>query len=148
MAGPMNRRLIRLVSASHSFLYRATGGRVGARMRGAPILLLTTTGRTSGKVRTTPLMYLANDGRYVIVASNGGSDRHPGWWLNLRRDPRATIRIGAKAHKVRARQADAEEKARLWPLLTAMYGEYDRYQQTTSRDIPVVVLQPDRDAEA
>jgi deazaflavin-dependent oxidoreductase (nitroreductase family) len=144
----MNRRLIRLVSASHSFLYRATGGSVGARMRGAPILLLTTTGRTSGKARTTPIMYLADGGRYVIVASNGGSDRHPGWWLNLRRDSRATVRIGAKAHNVRARQAEAEEKARLWPLLTAMYGEYDRYQQATSRDIPVVVLQPGRDAEA
>ncbi len=148
MADPMNRRLRRLFSVAHGFLYRATGGRIGARMRGAPILLLTTTGRTSGKARTTPLLYLADGGQYVIVASNSGSDRHPGWWLNLRRDPRATVRIGPKAHKVRAMRADAEEKARLWPLLTATYAFIARYQQATSRDIPVVVLRPDRDAEA
>ena len=138
----MNRAVIRMFSAAHALTYRLGGGRVGRRIAGGPVLLLTTTGRKSGKRRTAPLLYLEDGENIVIVASNGGNDQHPRWWLNLKQDPEARVQIGSASKRVRAERADEQEWARLWPLLLEMYGSYQEYQDTTQRKIPVVILRP------
>jgi F420H(2)-dependent quinone reductase len=126
----------------HASVFRATGGRIGGRMVGSPILLLVTTGRKSGLQRTTVLLYLQDVGRHVIVASNGGTAKHPAWLLNLRADPEATIEVGARKTRVRATEARGERKVRLWQRLIRMYPSYEDYQKRTDREIPVVVLDP------
>ena len=126
----------------HASVFRATGGRVGGRMVGSPVLLLVTTGRKSGQRRTTVLLYLEDAGRYVIVASNGGTATHPMWWLNLQADPEATVEVGGRKTHVRAMEARGEEKARLWQRLIRMYPSYENYQKRTDREIPVVILEP------
>ena len=128
----------------HTWLYRATGGRIGHRAGHLSNLLLTTTGRKSGTPRTVPLTYMADGERWVLVASNGGADRDPAWWRNLERNPRATIQVGARTVPVLAHRADAAERARLWPHLKAMNAFYAAYEQITAREIPVVILQPAR----
>jgi deazaflavin-dependent oxidoreductase (nitroreductase family) len=123
------------------WLYRRTGGSVGGKMRGAPVLLLTTTGRRTGRTWTTPVMYRNDEDRLVIVASNGGADRHPAWWLNLRANPRATVQIGKESFPVTATETTAEERERLWPLVVETYGGYADYEKKTVRRIPVVLLE-------
>ncbi|MEJ7842438.1 MAG: nitroreductase family deazaflavin-dependent oxidoreductase [Rubrobacter sp.] len=126
----------------HASLFRATGGKVGGRLVGSPVLLLVTTGRKSGLQRTTPLLYLDDGDRHVIVASNGGAAKHPVWWLNLRANPEATVEIGGRKTRVRATEAQGEERARLWRRLVLMYGPYESYQKKTDREIPVILLEP------
>lgn len=137
----MPQMLLRLVGKLHVGLYRLTNGRVGGSMRGAPILLLTTTGRRTGKRRTTPLLYLRDGNDAVVVASAGGNDRAPAWSVNLRHEPRTTVRIRGETTAMTSRVATPDEKARLWPLLAAMYPPYDSYQKRTERQIPVIILQ-------
>ncbi len=127
------------IHASH---VRATDGRVGGRMVGSSVLLLVTSGRKTGRRRTTPLLYLEDGGRYVIVASNGGAAKQPVWWLNLQAHPEATVEVGGRKVVVRATEARAEEKARLWEELVRMYPSYEAYQNKTDREIPVVLLEP------
>lgn len=122
------------------WLYRRSGGKIGGRMAGAPVLLLTTSGRKSGRPWTVPLMYQADGDRWVIIASNGGRPRHPAWWLNLRARPDASVQIGRQVHPVTAVETAGEERARLWRRMADMYQGYDAYARKTSRKIPVVVL--------
>jgi len=129
-----------VVTRVHSVLYRSSNGVIGGRIVNSPVLLLTTTGRRTGKQRTVPLLYLMDGHNVVLVASNGGAVRHPTWWLNLQTTPEAWIQIKDIRRRVRAERASAAEKQRLWPRLTAMYQGYERYQQITDRDIPVVIL--------
>ena len=129
------------VASAHTLLYRATGGLIGGRVLNSPVLLLTTTGRKTGKKRTVPLLYLADKETVVLVASNGGAVKDPTWWLNLKSNPEAEVQINGRRRRVRARQASAEEKRRLWPRLTQMYPGYQKYQDKTDRDIPLVILQ-------
>jgi deazaflavin-dependent oxidoreductase (nitroreductase family) len=137
----VSKRVLKLVSRLHVFLYRASGGRIGGQLRKTlPVLLLTTSGRKTGKQRTTPLLYVEDGDRYVIVASVGGAPKHPAWYLNLREKPHATIEIGRRKIAVIAETASPEERARLWALATEMYPTYDAYQAKTSREIPLVIL--------
>jgi F420H(2)-dependent quinone reductase len=99
-------------------------------------------GRKSGKQRTTPLLYIADGDDVVIVASKGGSHKHPAWWLNLREMDETQIQVGAERRRVSVRQATPEEKDRLWPRLVDVWSDYDRYQQRTEREIPLAVLSP------
>ncbi|MGI8973392.1 MAG: nitroreductase family deazaflavin-dependent oxidoreductase [Gaiella sp.] len=138
----LRRWAIRALSKTHLVLYRATRGRVLGSAVGMPVLLLTTTGRRSGTARTTPLTFLRDGSDLVVVASNGGADRAPAWSLNLQHNPRATVQIGAHALRITARQASAGERKRLWPVITAAYSGYARYQKRTTRHIPVVLLTP------
>lgn len=124
----------------HSLLYRSSNGVIGGRIAGSPVLLLTTTGRRSGKQRTVPLLYLMDGPNVVLVASNGGAVSHPTWFLNVQTTSEAWIQIKGIRRRVKAEQASAAEKHRLWPRLTAMYPGYHRYQEMTDRDIPVVIL--------
>jgi deazaflavin-dependent oxidoreductase (nitroreductase family) len=135
------RHAFRLFAALHRRAYRATGGRLGGRILGAPVLLLTTTGRRSGRRRTTPLLYLEDRTALVVVASNGGAPTHPAWYLNLEADPDVEVQVGHEHRALRARTADAVERARLWPRAVALYGPYEEYQEKTEREIPVVLLE-------
>lgn len=130
----------RAATKLHSFVYRATNGRVGGRIVGGPVLLLTTTGRKSGRERTVPLLYLEDGEDMVIVGSNGGTATHPAWWLNLTTYPEATVEVGGRKVRVRAEEASSREKERLWPRLVKMYRGYEGYRRRTDREIPVVIL--------
>jgi len=108
-----------------------------------PVLLLTTTGRRSGKARTTPLTFFRDGTDLVVIASNGGADRPPDWSLNLQETPRAVVRIGTDELVVTARPASGQQRERLWVVITATYAGYARYQERTTRPIPVVLLTPE-----
>jgi F420H(2)-dependent quinone reductase len=123
------------------FLYEKTDGRIGSRLAGIDLLLLRTVGRTSGAVRTVELLYVPDGPNLVIVGSRGGSDRAPGWVLNLRAHPEAEVQVGRQRRKVRARFATGPERARLWRRVNEK-GPYDAYQAKTARPIPIVVLEP------
>ena len=127
---------------AHVALYRASGGRVGGSYRGAPVLLLHHVGRKSGRERINALIYLRNGADLVIVASKGGSHKHPMWWLNLREMPETTVQVGGETQRVAVRQMSSEEKARVWPRLVEIYPPYADYQARSSRDIPVIGLSP------
>lgn len=132
----------RAATRLHSFVYRATGGRVGGWLAACPVLLLTTTGRKTGKKRVSPLLYLEDGENLVVVASNGGAPKHPAWWLNLEANPEAMVEIGRRKLRVYAKRASPEEKERLWPRLVAMYPDYESYRRRTEREILVVFLHP------
>jgi deazaflavin-dependent oxidoreductase (nitroreductase family) len=135
-------RGFRILGSIHRALYRATGGKVGGRMGKAPVLLLTTTGRKTGKPRTTPLLYARVDDGYVVIASKGGAERDPLWFRNLQATPGAEVQLGRKKQAVQARTTEGEERERSWRALTDLYGGYDDYAKKTSREIPVVLLEP------
>jgi len=129
----------------HTFVYRASGGLIGHRFRGSPpMLLLDHLGARSAVRRTTPLVYLRDGENVVLIASKGGYPRHPAWFHNLRAHPDTTIRIGSRRMKVRARVADPQDRARLWPKAVEVYPGYEGYQRRTEREIPVVILEPRR----
>jgi deazaflavin-dependent oxidoreductase (nitroreductase family) len=133
----------RILGGLHTKLFRLTGGKVGGKLVKAPVLLLTTTGRKSGRPRTSPLLYArAGDNGYMVIASKGGAPQHPLWYLNLQANPLAEVTIGRRTQQVRARDAQGEERERLWRSLADVYSGYDNYAQKTSREIPVVVLEP------
>lgn len=141
--GDLARGAARAVMALHSGLYRITGGKVGGSLFGVPILLLTTTGRKSGKKRTTPLVYLNQRDELVLVASSGGSDRMPSWYLNLRADPIVRVQVGRRKRQMQARRATPEETEKLWPKVVELYRGYESYRLKTKRRIPLVILHPD-----
>jgi F420H(2)-dependent quinone reductase len=133
---------VRVMSRVNIVLYRGTGGRVGGRVGKAPILLLTTKGRRSGAPRTTPLLYLRDGERIAVVASYGGRPSHPAWYLNLSSNPEVEVQVKRDRFTAIARTAAPEERGRLWPLLVGMYPSYAAYERRTSREIPVVLLEP------
>src|SRR5438552_18349720 len=109
------------------FLYTSTGGRVGGTMNGGDVLLLTTTGRKSGKKRTVPLLYIRDGSAYVITASAGGADKHPGWFFNVRSSPQATIQVKNRRMRVVAEVAGPEKKSELWARLLEVAPFIARY---------------------
>ena len=136
----MRRLTLRVMGAVHNFLYQLTGGKVGGRMGKAPVLLLTVRRRKTGKQRTTPLLYGRDGDDLVVIASVGGAPKHPAWYLNLQ-GQEADVQIGRERRRVRARDAEGDERERLWAEMVAIYAPYASYQQKTSRRIPVVVLE-------
>ncbi|MBG0833175.1 nitroreductase family deazaflavin-dependent oxidoreductase [Planomonospora sp. ID67723] len=127
--------------ARHIRSYVESDGAKGHLYQGIPTLLLTTRGRRSGKLRRTALIYGRDGDRYLVVASNGGSENHPAWYLNLADDPHVGVQVGAERFAALARTATPEEKAGLWPVMVEVFPTYDRYRAKASRDIPVVVLE-------
>ena len=128
----------------HQRVYELTGGRCGHRIGRLQTLLLRTTGRESGKERTAALLYHSDGDRLVVVGSKGGSDAPPGWLLNLQAQPNVEVQVGTHRFPARARVATAAEQRRLWPVMTALWPDYERYQAQTRRRIPLVVLEPTR----
>lgn len=131
-----------LFGDEHVRQYEATGGQTGHDWNGTQILILRTTGRQSGQLRKAPLIYGRDGTNYMVVASKGGAPDHPGWYKNLVSHPDIEIQVKGNILPVRAHTASAQEKARLWPLMTAEWPDYDKYQRSTQRDIPLVILSP------
>ena len=130
------------------YVYRRSGGKRFGRLRGMPLLILTTVGRKTGKKRVTPVMYIRDGDNYVITASNGGADREPGWFSNLKANPETTIEVDGMTRNVMAHKASPEEKGRLWPRLVEQAPFFEGYQKKTTRDIPMMVLHPTDGAAA
>ena len=124
------------------FLYRLSGGRFGGSMQGLSVLMLTTTGAKTGQKRTVPLGYFETDGHPVIIGSNAGADTHPGWYFNLKRNPRATVEIGNNRSDVSAQIAAPDRRDQLWARLVELSPAYGNYAKKTSRVIPMVELLP------
>lgn len=139
-ANSIGQRIQRIFTQGHVSLYRLTGGKVGG---GKSTLILTTTGRKSGIERSTPLFFFDDEGRFIIIASNGGAAKHPTWWLNLQSNPHAKIQVNARVIPVTAKQADEEERKRLWAIIAENYKQFVSYQQRTPREIPIVILTPE-----
>ena len=131
-----------LFGAEHVRRYQATDGAEGYEWnRGTIILLLTTTGRRSGESRTSPLIFQPYGLDYLVVASKGGADQPPAWYLNLASNPTVGVQIKGDKFVARARTASPEEKPDMWRVMTQVWPDYDRYQKKTDREIPVVVLE-------
>jgi len=125
----------------HTAIFRLTRGRIGGRVAGGPVLLLHHTGAKSGKRRISPLLYLSDGQRMMIVASKGGYTKHPGWFHNLKAKPDTYVELPREGKvAVRARQASPDEREELWPRVVDLYKGYAAYQRSTSREIPVVIL--------
>jgi deazaflavin-dependent oxidoreductase (nitroreductase family) len=134
--------LVPYITWIHRLLYQISGGRMGAGpSQGTQFILLTTTGRKSGKERVAPLLCIAEADRWVVVASNGGTERTPAWWLNLQSHPIGQLQWGRDRHEVRGRQATDAETEALWPRLMGVWEFFGAYQERTEREIPVVILE-------
>ena len=143
MAAPTRSAAVELFWTIHRWLYRISRGRLGGRLINLPVLLLTTTGRKSGTPRTRALTYLSKGDAAIVIASFLGAPRHPDRWLNLRANPRATVQRGGEVRPVRAREAEGDERERLWREVVDRAPDYAEYQTRTTRRIPVVVLEPE-----
>jgi deazaflavin-dependent oxidoreductase (nitroreductase family) len=130
-----------LFGEEHVKRYVETDGEEGHDWQGTTVLILTTSGRRSGEPRSTPLIYQRSGEDYVVVASKGGADEPPAWYLNLEANPAVEVQVRGDRFAARARTADAREKPALWRTMTAAWPPYDEYQEKTSREIPVVVLE-------
>ena len=132
----------KVVTGLHKVVFRVSKGRFLGRGFGMPVLELVTTGRKSGARRTTMLTTPVHDNeRVVLVASKGGDDRHPAWFLNLRDDPAVELTMGGTTRSMTARIATDGEKSELWPEIVESYKGYDQYQNRTDRDIPIVICE-------
>jgi deazaflavin-dependent oxidoreductase (nitroreductase family) len=133
----------KVLNGLHKAALRLTGGRWPATLRGMPAVELETIGRRTGLARSSMLTSpLHDDNRVVLVASRGGADNHPAWYVNLVANPDVKVTMYGQTRLLRARTASAEEKAALWPQIVAVYKSYEGYQQRSSRDIPVVICEP------
>ena len=130
-----------LFGQEHVDRYLATNGEEGHDWQGTQTLILTTTGRRSGQQRQFPLIYGRHGDDYLVVASKGGAPRHPAWYLNLDANPEVEIQVKDDKIRAHARTATAEEKAELWSIMTKEWPAYDRYQEKTDREIPLVVIE-------
>jgi deazaflavin-dependent oxidoreductase (nitroreductase family) len=133
----------RALNATHRSIIRVSGGRIGSSAFGMPAVELFTVGRKSGKNYSTMLTAPVLDrDRVILVASKGGDDRDPDWYQNIVAHPEVEMIMNGARRMMRARPADAAEKAELWPRIIAAYKPYGSYRRRTSRDIPVVICEP------
>ena len=149
LSHPVVPKIIKVMARAQVAVFKATGGRIGSKWRiGAgfrkpvPTLLLEHVGRKSGERYTTPVLYLADGPDLVVVASQGGLPKNPQWHYNLQAHPETRVWLRKEVRPVRARVADTDERAALWPRLVGLYADFAVYQQTTDREIPVVILSP------
>jgi deazaflavin-dependent oxidoreductase (nitroreductase family) len=125
-------------------LYESSGGTKGTTLgdTGLPVIVMTNLGVKSGKIRKTPLMRVEHEGRYAVVASQGGAPKHPVWYFNLKSDSRVELQDGPVKQDMRAREVTGAEKAEWWQRAVAAYPPYADYQKKTDREIPLFVLEP------
>ncbi len=146
MAGAIrNSRLLALLmkyfARAHIWVYQRTNGRLGAKLLWFPAALITTTGRSTGRQRTTPTLYLRDGDRVILPASFGGRDASPGWYRNLKADPKVHIQIRGEHLDLIARDADDAERNLYWRKLIRIYPPYRGYRQAAHRVIPLVVCE-------
>ena len=139
---------VRRLSSVHRAVFKLTRGRVGGRLVDNDMLLLTTVGARTGRDHTVPLLYLVDGDSFVVIASYGGRDDHPQWYMNLMATPLASVQMGSKSIEVEARTASGEERSRLWRDVVRAYDQYQAYQSRTDRKIPVLILEPTVPSEA
>ena len=140
---PFTDFIIKWMSRINILMYRrGGGGGLGGTFWKAPVALLTTTGRKTGQPRVSPLLFLRDGDRVILVASKGGSEKNPMWYLNLKANPKVQVQIKKEVLDLTARDATDEERARYWPQLVKMYPSFDDYQSWTDRKIPIVVCEP------
>ena len=133
-------RTIRLIGRLHAWLWKLTSGKLGNAFGRAPFMMLTTRGRKTGRERTTPVLYLQHGADLIVVASFGGNDMHPAWYLNLERCPEAEVIINGERRRLLAYRVSPEEKGLIWPRLVKRYPNFAIYQQRTRREIPLLRL--------
>ena len=138
----MRDRTARTLSTFHTTAYRLTGGRIGRRLVGNDMLLLTTRGRKTGRPHTVPLLFLRDDADLIVIASWGGRPYHPQWYTNLETDPQGGVQVAGKRWQVTAEPMEEEERRTWWPTIVKAYRGYADYQARTDRPIPVVRLRP------
>jgi deazaflavin-dependent oxidoreductase (nitroreductase family) len=126
-------------------LYESSGGTKGTDLRGMPVVVLTNRGAKSGKLRKTPLMRVEHEGRYAVIASQGGAPEHPAWHFNLLADPQVELQDGPAKRDYVAREVTGDERAEWWKRAVAAFPPYREYQFKTRRQIPVWVLDPASD---
>ena len=136
--------VLKTMNTVHRTILKLSGGRFGWEASNMPVLELTTTGRKSGLPRAVMLTSPLQEGStVVIVASRGGDNQNPAWFLNLRDDPHVEVSLkGAPKQPMTARVATSEERARMWPKIVADHKNYGGYQKRTEREIPLVLLEP------
>src|ERR1700742_1296223 len=120
-------RGLRLIGKLNVPLYRLSGGRLGGTIAGGPVLLLTTTGRKSGEPRTAPILYLARGEAMILIDTNGGNEKLPGWSYNLKAKPEGEVEIGRRRFPVSARVAEGAEREELWRACNDQYSGFDEY---------------------
>jgi deazaflavin-dependent oxidoreductase (nitroreductase family) len=125
---------------AHCAVYRSTRGLIGGNLVGIQMLLLTTRGRKTGKSRTLPLAYVEYEGDLVVVASNGGADKPPAWWLNLSDSDGAEVQVRGERYEVSWAIAPKEERMEYWRKLQSAIPAYRMYRLRTDREIPIVLL--------
>jgi F420H(2)-dependent quinone reductase len=133
---------IKWMAKGNTWIYKVSGGKLGGTFQNAPVALLTTTGRKTGEPRVSPLLFLREGNRVILVASRGGSDKHPLWYLNLKANPKVSVQIKDDVLALQARDATEEEREAYWPKLDAMYPSFGDYRSWTDRVIPVIICDP------
>jgi deazaflavin-dependent oxidoreductase (nitroreductase family) len=134
--------ILKAMSRTHIFLNRLTGGRMFNTLSGDEVCFVSMTGAKSGRTVTIPLMYVPWQDGILLVASRGGSPRHPVWYHNIAKHPDITVRHRGRSMKLRARLASAEEKPALWPVCDQHYAPFADYRARTDRDIPIFICEP------
>jgi deazaflavin-dependent oxidoreductase (nitroreductase family) len=142
--GPPPKAFVKSAVAVHNFLFRISGGRMGSRFSGAPVLLLTVKGRKSGTPRTVPLLYITTEKGFALIASFAGAQKRPDWYLNLEAAGVAEVQIRKRKMRVRVEIVDpwSERYRKIWNEAAALYPDYNAYQTRTTRKIPIVELIP------
>ncbi len=138
---PPNRTFLRIVTWLNLVIYNASNGKWGSKLMGRDICIITMTGAKSGKQRQIPLMYVPYKAGVLLVASQGGADKHPTWFYNLQANPVIKVTVHGKQLNLTARLATPEEKPQVWPICVEHYPDYADYQHRTSRDIPVFICE-------
>ncbi len=131
---------IRLLGRLHAWLWNLCGRKLDNAFGKLPLMMLTTTGRKTGQRRTTPVLYLQDETGLIVVASFGGNDMDPAWYLNLEQCPQAEVIVKGEHRRVLARKLSPEEKKVIWPRLVQLYPQFETYQQRTRREIPLMRL--------
>jgi deazaflavin-dependent oxidoreductase (nitroreductase family) len=142
-AVPFLKRAMRVMTRAHVWVYVKSQGRIGQTFAGAPCCMVMMTGCKTGKRRMFPLIYIPNGEEVILIASQGGMDKHPGWYYNLKADPKVEVIAEGKTRRMIARRADDAEKAERWPVAVAIYKDFDQYQARTDRDIPLFICTPE-----
>lgn len=140
---PFTDHFMKWMARANTWMYRRNGGEgMGSTFQKSPVALLTTTGRKTGEPRVSPLLFLRDGDRVILVASRGGSDKNPMWYLNLKANPAVKVQIKQEVLDLTARDATDAERDRYWPRLVQMYPAFEDYQSWTDRKIPIVICDP------
>ncbi len=133
---------IKLFMSINTQLIRFSKGKVGSKLGKQTILVLHTIGRKSGEERVVPIAYFEYENKFLIVASNWGKDQHASWYLNLKKNPFATLEANGKVFSTNVREAEGNEYVHLWNYVTKRHPPYNDYQKLTSRRIPIMIFEP------